>query len=299
MIVAHLIEREYASDVDPSLPFSAQLIELAKAFRTRLTALVAHWVRVGYCQGNFNSDNCAAGGYTLDYGPFGFCELFDPRFQPWIGGGEHFSFFNQPAAAEANFQSFCSALIPLLQDDPDARARLDEVQRGFAAQMRDQLDAMWVAKLGLSEHQPELIKDLLRLMVETQVDYTIFFRELSKIPRDVSALRRGFYRPPTEPLQGRWTSWLQRWHERLGGADRAEVSARMKAVNPKFSWREWLVVPAYQEAAKGDYRLVHELQDVLTRPYDEAEQGARDKYDQLRPEAFFNAGGVSHYSCSS
>lgn len=299
MIVAHLIEREYASDVDPSLPFSAQLIELAKAFRTRLTALVAHWIRVGYCQGNFNSDNCAAGGYTLDYGPFGFCELFDPRFQPWTGGGEHFSFFNQPAAAEANFQSFYSALLPLLQDAPDARARLEDVQRGFAAQMRDQLDAMWTAKLGLSEYQPELVNDLLRLMVETQVDYTIFFRELSKIPREVSALRRGFYRPPTEPLQGRWTSWLQRWRECLGGAERAEVSARMKAVNPKFSWREWLVVPAYQEAAKGDDRLVHELQDVLTRPYDEAEQGARDKYEQLRPEAFFNAGGVSHYSCSS
>ncbi|MCL1483092.1 MAG: protein adenylyltransferase SelO family protein [Marinobacter sp.] len=51
---------------------------------------MANWIRVGYCQGNFNSDNCAAGGFTLDYGPFGFCDVFDPQFQPWTGGGHHF-----------------------------------------------------------------------------------------------------------------------------------------------------------------------------------------------------------------
>ena len=83
MIVSHLIEREYKSDINQSLDsadnsFADQLVELAKLFRQRLTSLVANWLRVGYCQGNFNSDNCAAGGFTLDYGPFGFCEIFDP-----------------------------------------------------------------------------------------------------------------------------------------------------------------------------------------------------------------------------
>ncbi len=105
MIVSHLIEREYKSDINQTLGFADQLIELAKLFGQRLTSLVANWLRVGYCQGNFNSDNCAAGGFTLDYGPFGFCEIFDPRFQPWTGGGEHFAFFNQPIAAEANYYS--------------------------------------------------------------------------------------------------------------------------------------------------------------------------------------------------
>ncbi len=103
MIVAHLIERNYRLEIDPALAFSEQVVALAGLFRTRLTSLVAHWIRVGYCQGNFNSDNCAAGGFTLDYGPFGFCELFDPLFQPWTAGGEHFCFFNQPVAAEANY----------------------------------------------------------------------------------------------------------------------------------------------------------------------------------------------------
>ncbi|WP_231875618.1 protein adenylyltransferase SelO family protein, partial [Oleiphilus sp. HI0086] len=119
MIVLHLIDREYKSEINEDLSFEDKLLRLASEFRERLSALVANWLRVGYCQGNFNSDNCAAGGYTLDYGPFGFCEVFEPFYQPWSGGGHHFSFFNQHAAAEANFESFCSALRPLVASKPD------------------------------------------------------------------------------------------------------------------------------------------------------------------------------------
>lgn len=299
-IVSHLIEREYASEVDPGLAFSDRLVELAKAFRTRLTSLVAHWLRVGYCQGNFNSDNCAAGGFTLDYGPFGFCERFDPAFQPWIGGGRHFSFFNQPVAAEANFHSFCSALEPLLVDAPEARASLDEVRRGFGKEMASQLQTMWAAKLGTSEHQPALVSTLLQLMVATKVDYTILFRTLCHLPDDVSALKQSFYGKLSGQLDEAWQSWLQRWREHLDSArDSAETSAQMKQVNPKYAWREWLIVPAYQQAMQGEYALVHELQGVLGRPYDEQSPDTQREYDRLRPEAFFGAGGVSHYSCSS
>ena len=121
MIVEHLIERNYRDEIAPDLPFNEQVILLAERFRGRLIDLVVNWLRVGYCQVNFNSDNCAAGGFTLDYGPFGFCELFDPRFQPWTGGGDHFSFFNQPAAAHANFQMFWRSVRTLLADDERRR----------------------------------------------------------------------------------------------------------------------------------------------------------------------------------
>ena len=107
-------------------------IKLAYLYRERLVSLVANWMRVGYCQGNFNSDNCAAGGFTLDYGPFGFCELFDPRFQPWTGGGEHFSFFNQPFAAEINFKMFCSSLLPLLLENKEDIEKLEKIKNDFS-----------------------------------------------------------------------------------------------------------------------------------------------------------------------
>lgn len=300
MILAHLVEREYASEIDPALPFEDQLVELAKAFRGRLTALVAGWLRVGYCQGNFNSDNCAAGGFTLDYGPFGFCELFDPAFQPWIGGGRHFSFFNQPAAAEANFHMFCSAVNSLLEDGARAREDLEQVREGFAAEMGQKLEAMWTAKLGLADHEPAIVKALLQLMAATGVDYPIFFRELSRVPEDISALAKSFYRQAPEDLDARWRDWLQRWRALVASAgDPAEISARMKQVNPKYTWREWLVVPAYERAMQGDYTLVHELQEVLGRPFDEQSPAIEDKYYRLKPARFFDAGGVSHYSCSS
>ncbi|MGK0272913.1 MAG: hypothetical protein ACI88H_003589, partial [Cocleimonas sp.] len=77
-IVLHLIDREYADVIDQQLNTDEKVVLLAREFRSRLTSLIANWIRVGYCQGNFNSDNCAAGGFTLDYGPYGFCELFDP-----------------------------------------------------------------------------------------------------------------------------------------------------------------------------------------------------------------------------
>ena len=122
--MVHLIERNYRQEIDPGLPFSDQVVLLARLFRDRLTTLVANWIRVGYCQGNFNSDNCAAGGFTLDYGPFGFCELFDPRFQPWTGGGAHFCFFNQPVAAEANYRMFWKSLRTLMEGRAEAQTCL-------------------------------------------------------------------------------------------------------------------------------------------------------------------------------
>ncbi|MFZ9951283.1 MAG: protein adenylyltransferase SelO family protein [Vulcanococcus sp.] len=299
-IVAHLIERNYRPEIDPGLSFAEQVVELAGLFRSRLTGLVADWMRVGYCQGNFNSDNCAAGGYTLDYGPFGFCELFDPRFQPWTGGGEHFCFFNQPAAAEANYQMFWASLRPLLADQPEALTRLDAIRDGFSAAMNAAIEAMWMRKLGLQRFDAELVNELLELMVRSQVDFTIFFRRLSAIPEELTPLKQSFYQPSSETLDAQWSHWLQRWRQQAGAADdRSGLRAAMQRVNPSITWREWLVAPAYERAELGDASLIHELQRLFRDPYAEPSPELATSYDRLRPTAFFNAGGISHYSCSS
>ena len=182
MIVAHAIEREYRDTIDDRLPFGEQVVAMAEQFRSRLTALVANWIRVGYCQGNFNSDNTAVGGFTLDYGPFGFCEAFDPRFQPWQGGGEHFSFFNQPAAADANFGMFVRSLKIALANEPASLDALDRVRQGFRAEMEAQLKAMWARKLGLDHFDADLFTGLVHLMLGAKADYTICFRTLSDLP---------------------------------------------------------------------------------------------------------------------
>jgi len=300
MIVEHLIERNYRQEIDPGLDFSNQVIELATLFRSRLTKLVANWIRVGYCQGNFNSDNCAAGGFTLDYGPFGFCEQFDPSFQPWTGGGEHFAFFNQPLAAEANFEMFWKSLRQLLDGDAQNLARLDQIREKFAEVMQQEIEAMWVKKIGLNSYNNSLVNELLELMIISKTDYTVFFRRLSVIPEDLSMLKESFYMPSSEQLDARWNRWLQTWHLQFKSCnDLGARSAAMQSTNPNITWREWLIVPAYEKAAQGDYSLIKELQDVFSKPYKEHSKELESKFNVIKPKHFFNLGGISHYSCSS
>jgi uncharacterized protein YdiU (UPF0061 family) len=308
-IVLHLIDREYADVIDISLTIAEKVVLLATQFRSRLTSLIAHWIRVGYCQGNFNSDNCAAGGFTIDYGPYGFCDVFHPYYQSWTGGGDHYSFLNQPMAAEQNFKMFCLALRPLLMSDVDSLQQLDEVESGFAGVMQTQMENMWAAKLGLTNFNSKLFNELLTLMMETTVDYTILFRELSSLPEDITPLKNSFYNSPAyqadqQNIDKRWVEWLEKWRSLIvsqstNSNTQHEVSNKMKQVNPKYNLREWFVVPAYQQAAMGDYSLVRELQQVMTQPYAEQSKDIEDKYYRLKPSEFFQLGGTSHYSCSS
>ena len=306
-IVRHLIEREYATEIDTAQALPDQVVDLAQAFRGRLTSLVANWVRVGFCQGNFNSDNCAAGGYTLDYGPFGFCDVFNPRFQPWTGGGDHYSFMSQPVAAEANFHMFCVALKPLLSEHPDCLQKLAEIEEGFPEVMQSELETMWAAKLGLNKFHHELFRDLVGLMMKTPVDYTVFFRELSLLPDNIEPLKKSFYQSPSyaadpQGIDERWSVWLARWRAMVGSSTThsdAQVSSGMKKVNPKYCLRDWQVVPAYQQAETGNYELLRELQLVMTQPYDEQSQAIEHQYYRLKPMELFGVGGASHYSCSS
>ncbi|UAL41576.1 protein adenylyltransferase SelO family protein [Shewanella inventionis] len=316
-LVLHLIDREYADVIDPQLCLRDKVLKLASEFRNRLTSLVANWVRVGYCQGNFNSDNCAAGGFTLDYGPFGFCDVFNPQYQPWTGGGQHFAFLNQDAAAERNYLMFCTALSPLLANEADGLDELQQLVNDFSTKMQTQMEQMWASKLGLNSFDAALFNELETLMQQTPVDYTLFFRELSSLPDDIGPLAKSFYRDLSQTPKGleqRWVAWLAQWQSLLGKEansdassdetseltrNRDEIVKQMKQVNPKYSLREWLLVPAYQQASQGDYTLLRELQAVMTNPYAEQSQEVEDKYYRLKASEYFGVGGCSHLSCSS
>ena len=314
-IVLHLIEREDADVIDKKLTIPEKVVLLASEFRSRLTSLVASWIRVGYCQGNFNSDNCAAGGFTLDYGPFGFCDVFNPQFQPWTGGGHHFSFLNQPVAAEHNFYMFCKALQPLLSSHQAYLLKLDEIRGNFSKVMQTQMEKMWAVKLGLSTFNAALFSELETLMVQTSVDYNIFFRELSTIPNDISPLKKSFYKNSTldtnsKEMDERWSNWLTKWKLLIISNSTTDtnvasplfyerLSRQMKLVNPKYSLQEWFLVPAYQQANAGNYSLVRELQEVMTQPYAEQSKDLEARYYRLKPSELFKVGGMSHISCSS
>lgn len=311
-IFLHTLDREYP-DLAAQLhqdyaTLTEKVLAVSREFALRLSKLIAHWLRVGYCQGNFNSDNCALGGRTLDYGPFGFIEAYDPAYQMWTGGGEHFSFMNQPMAAMENFRMFCIALEPLLQQDENAIQSLQAILDELPEIMQRELNSMWAAKMGLAEFDAALFTELHTLMVETPVDYTLFWRELSNLPKHVADLRasfyeaRGGYAKNSTEMETRWAAWLQKWHTVLQqeGRNLADVSAAMKRVNPKYIPREWMLVQAYRSATdSGDYSLVHQLHAVLADPYSEQSEAVAALYYKKKEEKFFNLGGTSHCSCSS
>jgi uncharacterized protein YdiU (UPF0061 family) len=303
MIVLHLIDREYSEVINQDLSLEEKIILLANEFQNRLTSLVANWIRVGYCQGNFNSDNCAAGGFTLDYGPFGFIEMFEPKYQSWTGGGMHFSFFNQPIAAFKNFKSFCSALKPLLSSNKEALKELEKIENNFNKVMQEKMQNMWASKLGLKKFDFELFDELINIMIDTKVDYTIFFRELSNIPDDISSLEKSFYgKQQNENIKLRWNSWLENWKVKINVNDeesKQKLSNQMKLANPKYTLREWHLVWAYKEAEKGNYKPIKELQEIMTNPYSEQTKEIEEKYYTKKPKDFFEIAGISHVSCSS
>lgn len=301
-IVLYAIKREYP-EISEDLTLEDKIILFAKSFRNRLTSLVADWIRVGYCQGNFNSDNCSVGGFTLDYGPFGFIDDFHPRYQPWTGGGIHFSFFNQPEAAKQNFKMFCLSLKPLLEDNKKYLEKLEEIEIGFADIMQEKMEVMWSKKLGVDKFDENLFKELIILMIETQVDYTIFFRELSSLPNDIQTLKKSFYKKidDNKSLKDRWKKWLEKWNLHICSSlkSKDEISKEMKSINPKYTLREWFLVPAYEKANEGDYSLIHELQEIMNNPYSEQSKEVEKKYYRLKPSELFDIAGISHVSCSS
>jgi uncharacterized protein YdiU (UPF0061 family) len=185
-------------------------------------------------------------------------------------------------------------LNTLLETDATALQQLDEIRNGFANVMHAEMEKMFAAKLGLASFDGTLFGELAKLMMQTSVDYTIFFRELSTIPEDITPLKRSFYNEVDEALQLRWSDWLAKWQSLV-----ISTSEEMKRINPKYSLREWLLAPAYQQAAKGDYALIRELQEVMTQPYAEQSKAVEEKFYKLKAPELSALGGVSHMSCSS
>ena len=122
-LVTHALQREFA-EVDSSRPFKEQLLAMVRVFARRQATLSACWLKVGYVQGNMNSDNCLLSGRTMDYGPFGFVEAYEPLWSPFTSDMERkFGFERQPLAAQVNLMTLARAVLSMFVAlDGDQRA---------------------------------------------------------------------------------------------------------------------------------------------------------------------------------
>jgi uncharacterized protein YdiU (UPF0061 family) len=272
----YVLQHHFPACLQAERPYAALFAEICR----RTADTVAAWQAVGFCHGVMNSDNMSILGLTLDYGPFGFLDAFDAghicNHSDYAG---RYAYNQQPRVAHWNLLCLASALQPLVAED-DLLAALDAFQAQFGAAWL----ARWRAKLGLFaefDGDEALLQALLLLLQANQVDLTVFFRRLSRLPLagaddDVVAL---FAADPAA-----WRDWCLRYRARLEleRSHDAQRHAAMLAVNPKYILRNHLAETAIARARDAhDFDEIARLQRCLARPFDE--QPEFEDYAALPP----------------
>ena len=277
----------------------------------RTAAMIVHWQRVGFVHGVMNTDNMSIHGLTIDYGPYGWLEDYDPGWTPNTTDREmkRYRFGAQPHIGQWNATQLANAIYPLVGEvEP-----LQDALTGYVDTFNHDWPRMMAAKLGLAEfdesRDPELIHDLLDLLPKVETDMTLFFRNLADVPSDEAVdsdeafapLAGAYYDLDTLAGERREATlaWLDRYRSRLRelGRSDAERADAMHAVNPKYVLRNYLAQLAIDDADKGDTAMLHELLDVLRSPY--TDQPGKERFAEKRPEWARVRPGCSMLSCSS
>ncbi len=277
----------------------------------RTMEMIVHWMRVGFVHGVMNTDNMSVLGLTIDYGPYGWLEDYDPNWTPNTTDlpGRRYSFKNQPQIALWNLGQLANALLPVVGRPEPLQEILDQTILAFTPKYKD----MMAGKLGFKAYDPAtddgVITELLTLLSSVETDYTLFFRGLARFdpgqlphPGEIPEfLAPALYRPGQagpaylEQLH----RWLTEYASRLEKDNISQQTRQqqMNRLNPKYVLRNYLAQQAIDKAEQGSFSRIHELLELVCRPYDE--QPENEKFAARRPEWARNKPGCSMLSCSS
>jgi uncharacterized protein YdiU (UPF0061 family) len=260
-------------------------------------------MRVGFVHGVLNTDNMSILGLTIDYGPFGWIEDYDPDWTPNTtdAHGRRYRFGWQPRIAYWNLTRLAHALSPLVDGPEPLRAGLQRYQEVLAGEERRHA----AAKLGLSacrEDDLDLMAALLSLLHAAEVDMTLWFRGLAELDPDRPALEpmaAAFYDEAKRATHApAFADWLRRYAARIDADDAGDSRrARMDAANPLYVPRNWLLQQAIDRAEAGDPGGVHALQSVFEHPY--TPRSGLEPFARPRPDWARDRAGCSMLSCSS
>ncbi|MCB1755831.1 MAG: YdiU family protein [Gammaproteobacteria bacterium] len=278
----------------------------------RTAAMIVHWQRVGFVHGVMNTDNLSILGLTIDYGPYGWLEDYNPGWTPNTtdAEGRRYAYGNQPAIGQWNLVQFANSLYPLIGEAEPLQEALSDYAERFNKGWND----MMASKLGLSEYRPQnhesLIDELLTLLEAAETDMTLFFRGLSAVnptaeqetfDKRFEPLLNSLYSPDSidEAYKKQAMSWLDRYYMALDN-DSLSPDHRKKLMdetNPLYVLRNYLAQLAIDRAGEGDYSLIAEQLEVLRNPY--TKQAGMEKFAGKRPDWARNRAGCSMLSCSS
>ncbi|MDF7812078.1 protein adenylyltransferase SelO [Hymenobacter sp. YC55] len=278
----------------------------------RTAVMIAHWMSVGFVHGVMNTDNMSILGLTIDYGPYGWLEPYDPDWTPNTTdfGSRRYAFGQQPHVGLWNLYQLARALAPIVENVEGLNQGLEQ----YRTTMADTQHQMMLRKLGLTTQAEEedraLVESLHEALAESQVDMTIFFRRLSHVAYDLvtnpgnedglfqELLAAAGY-PELGGQQQPLLDWLHRYSSRLRqefvGAD--AIRETMLRANPKYVLRNYLAQQAIEAAEAGDLSFLNRLMQVLKTPYDE--QPEHDDLAAKRPAWASDKPGCATLSCSS
>jgi uncharacterized protein YdiU (UPF0061 family) len=271
----------------------------------RTAKLVAAWQAVGFTHGVLNTDNMSILGETIDYGPYGFMERFDPNFTPNTSDldGRRYAFRQQPQVCYWNLLQLAAAFVraEILEQE-----KAEELLEGYSDIMTEDYQGRMAAKMGLNEYNKELAVGLLSAMYEDDADFTNTFRALGSITlQPADGEEDGVPAPLLQAVGGElsaerrtaWAAWAADWRRQLQAEGRPddERQAAQNAVNPAYIPRNHVMQTAIAAAEKGNSSEVNKLMDVLKRPFDE--QPGAEAYTVPAPKQ--TRVGVELLSCSS
>lgn len=284
----------------------AKYLSLFEEITNKTCDMVAEWQRVGFVHGVMNTDNMSVLGLTIDYGPYGWLDNYDPNWTPNTTDlpGRRYRFGNQPVIAQWNLLQLANALYPLIQD----KDALKQIIEDFGTRFTEKYQSVMRAKLGLFSQLPadvSLVKRLEQVMFICNMDYTIFFRLLGDINAEMtsqearSLIEPALYNELIDAHEDLLIAWLETYLIRLKQETVASQvrKSEMSKVNPKYVLRNYMAQLAIEAAESGDYSLIHEIYTMLKHPYDE--QPEFHYWFAKRPEWAMNKVGCSMLSCSS
>ncbi len=261
---------EWAAEHNRYLKLFTQTVE-------NTAKMIAQWQAVGFSHGVMNTDNMSILGDTLDYGPFGFLDSYNPNFICNHSDSHgRYSFKNQPSVGLWNLNALATSLMSLLSSD-----ELIAVLKTYEPHYLTHYRALMAAKLGLLEYRDDdeqLLNSLLELLQKNAVDYSLFFRQLCTFSATDQSVRDHFIDRDAFDL------WAEQYLQRLVQQPLTDQQrcAKMLRTNPKYVLRNYMAQAAIEKAQRGDYSEVNLLLRVLQNPFDEHPEA--EKYAGLPPD---------------
>ena len=251
-------------------------LELLKQVASHQSILISKWMSVGFVHGVMNTDNFTISGETIDYGPCAFLDEYHPgKVFSSIDQNGRYAFGNQPSIASWNLASLAGCLIAFIDKDSDKANELaTEVLDNFSIETNQRILDLMCEKISLDgtvKENQNLLRQLLKIMMESGSDYTITFRSLSEVLLDQPGKFLEQFKNKDEI-----ESWLNDWKKALATdeKDLQLIVDQMKSVNPMYIPRNHQVQLVIDAAYNDDFSKMAEMIEVIRRPFEEIDENS-------------------------